>query len=82
MVLSRRSAWYVAGAVLVLLSSARVWGQETPAPLEAAGGLRDAIASGPSLDVGPSGRHQGGAQGNPEQLNVRTGDTSLTLALR
>ena len=70
-VLSKRSAWCVVGAVVVLLSSASVRGQETPEPLEAAGGLRDAIASGPSLDVGPSGRHQGGAQGNPEQLNVR-----------
>src|SRR5437763_16403996 len=37
MVLSRRSAWCVVGPVVVLLSSASVRGQETPAPLEAAG---------------------------------------------
>jgi hypothetical protein len=73
MVLSRRSAWWVVGTAVVLLSNARVWGQETPAPLEAAGGLHDAIASGLSLNVGSSDRHQGVAPGNPEQLNVRLG---------
>jgi hypothetical protein len=70
MVLSSLSAWCVVGAA-VLLSGTSVRAQETPAPLKPAAGLRDAIGSGPSLDVGPSGGHQGVAQGNPEQLNVR-----------